>query len=94
MDREIETKYEVLAVILVLLLIGDDLGRNFVDGSNAECVLGGDRGDRARAVDTQGQERLQIGLDPRARAGVRSGDGHGPRLAHGPESNPPATIGA
>ena len=40
----------------------------------ADGVLGGQRGDRRHAVDARARERLQVGLDPGAAAGVRAGD--------------------
>ena len=45
-----------------------------VDRADAERVLRGDRGDRARAVHAAARERLQVGLDAGAAAGVRAGD--------------------
>ena len=51
-----------------------DLWREGVDRGDADGVLGGDRGDRTRAVHAAARERLQIGLDAGAAAGVRAGD--------------------
>ena len=50
-----------------------------MDGGDADRVLGGDRGDRGHAVDAAGGERLQVGLDAGAAAGVRPGDRQDPR---------------
>ncbi len=52
----------------------DHLRRHVVDGGDADGVLRGDRGDRGHPVDTAGGERLQVGLDAGAAAGVRAGD--------------------
>ena len=55
--------------------LGDDhLRRDCVDGGHADRVLRGDRGDRGHPVDAAGRERLQVGLDAGAAAGVRAGD--------------------
>ena len=51
-----------------------DLRRDRMDGGDADRVLRGDRGDRARAVHAAARERLQVGLDAGAAAGVRAGD--------------------
>ena len=48
--------------------------RSGVDRADAERVLRGHRRDRARAVDAERGEGLEIGLDPRAAAGIRAGD--------------------
>ena len=45
------------------------------DRGDADGVLRGDRGDRARAVHAERRERLQIGLDAGAAARVAAGDG-------------------
>ena len=47
----------------------------------ADGVLGGDRRDRGHAVHAAGGERLQVGLDPGAAAGVRAGDREHPRYS-------------
>ncbi len=52
----------------------DDLRRHGWIGADADRVLGGDRRDRARAVHAAARERLQVGLDAGAAAGVRAGD--------------------
>ena len=51
-----------------------DLRRDRMDGGDADRVLRGDRGDRGHAVDAAGGERLQVGLDAGAGAGVRACD--------------------
>ena len=61
----------------------DEVGRQRQHLDHADRVLRGDGGNRARPVDTQGRERLEVGLDPGAAAGVAAGDGQrGNRLAH------------
>ena len=54
---------------------GDHVDGQFVDGGDAERVLGGDGGERARAVDLEGGERLEVGLYARAASGVGACDG-------------------
>ena len=49
-------------------------GRHLVDGLDADRVLGGDRRDRRGAVDAEGGEGLEIGLDPGATARIGAGD--------------------
>ena len=51
-----------------------DLGGTGWIAIDADGVLGGDRGDRTRPVHAAARERLQIGLDAGAAAGVRAGD--------------------
>ena len=51
-----------------------DLRRDGMNRGDANGVLGGDRGDRARTVHAAARERLQIGLDAGTAAGVRAGD--------------------
>ena len=53
----------------------DHVGRDRMDGGHADRVLRGDRGDRCRPVNAGRRERLEVGLDARAAAGVRPGDG-------------------
>ncbi len=55
------------------------LRRDRLDRVDADRVLGGDRGDRGHPVDPAGRERLEVGLDPGAAAGVRAGDRQHPR---------------
>ena len=56
-------------------------GSTFDDRAHAERVLRGDRGNRGRRVNPEGVHRAHVGLDARATAGVRSGDGQsGDRL--------------
>ena len=45
-----------------------------MDGRDRDRVLGGQRDDRAHPVAAEARERLQVGLDPGAAAGVRGGD--------------------
>ena len=55
--------------------LGDDhLRRHRRDHLDAHRVLRGERRDRGRPVHAAARERLQVGLDPRAAAGVRAGD--------------------
>ena len=55
--------------------LGDDhLRRDGGDHLDPDRVLRGQRGDRRRPVDAAASERLQVGLDPGAAAGVRAGD--------------------
>ena len=49
-------------------------GRHRVDGAHPDRVLGRDRGDRGHAVHAAARERLQVGLDAGAAAGVGAGD--------------------
>ena len=61
--------------------------------STADRVLRRDRGDRRHPVHAAARERLQVGLDPGAAAGVRAGDredGRGRARAMAPE--PRATV--
>jgi hypothetical protein len=44
-------------------------------GRDADRILRGDRGDRARAVDAERRERLEVRLDAGAAARVAAGDG-------------------
>ena len=55
-------------------LLDDRLGRQRVDRAHALGVLRGDRRDRGHAVRAAGGERLQVGLDAGAAAGVGAGD--------------------
>jgi hypothetical protein len=48
--------------------------REDVGGLDAPGVLGGDGGDRRRAEDAVGGHRREVGLDPRAAAGVAARD--------------------
>ena len=48
--------------------------RHRVDARHADRVLRGQRGDRRHPVDAAARERLQVGLDPGAAAGVGAGD--------------------
>ena len=52
----------------------DDLRGQRLDRVTSTRVLRGDRGDRRRPVHAAARERLQVGLDPGAAAGVRAGD--------------------
>jgi hypothetical protein len=62
----------------------DHLRRDRLDSGDRHGVLGRDRGDRGRAVHAGAGERLEVGLDAGAAAGVRPGDrqadGDGARL--------------
>jgi hypothetical protein len=53
----------------------DDVGGHEMDGGDTERVLGGDRRDRAHAVDPTAGESLQIGLYPRPATRIGAGDG-------------------
>ena len=64
----------------------DDLGRHRDHQLDADRVLGGDRGDRGRPVDAAARERLQVGLDAGAAAGVRAGDRETGSAASGSDS--------
>ncbi len=65
------------------------LGGDLVYGLDAQGVLHRHRGDRRRRIAAQRGDGLDIGLDPRAAAGVRAGDDQHPSdppgrtLAHG-----------
>ena len=54
------------------------VGRDRVDGGDADRVLRGDRGDRGHAVDAAGRERLQVGLDAGAATRVDCRQSRGP----------------
>ena len=53
------------------MIISGATGAHHLD---PDRVLRGDRRDRGRPVDAAARERLQVGLDPGAAAGVRAGD--------------------
>ncbi|MPN30490.1 hypothetical protein SDC9_177961 [bioreactor metagenome] len=57
------------------------LGRNAVDAAHALRVLCGDGGDRRHAVAAQRAEGLEVGLNARAPAAVRTCDGQHARIA-------------
>ena len=63
-------------------LRSDDVGIDVLDGADADRVLGGDRRDDGHAVDAEGRERLQVGLDAGPGPGVGAGDGQRNRLRH------------
>ena len=46
-----------------------------MDGLHTQRVLRGERGHHRAAVDSQGREGLQVGLNARAAAAVGAGDG-------------------
>ncbi len=56
-------------------LRSDGFGRYGKDGTNAYCVLRGDRGDDRCPVDAARGERLEVGLQPGAPARIAAGDG-------------------
>ena len=56
-------------------LLPQHFRRTRLDAENAPGILRGEAGDGAGAVDAQRGERFQIGLDARAAAAVRAGDG-------------------
>src|SRR5262249_58633668 len=58
---------------------GDELRRHVVDRAHALGVLRRERGDDRGAVDAERRERLEIGLDAGAAAGVRAGNGQSDR---------------
>ena len=60
-------------------LRGDEIRRHVVDAGDALGVLRGQRGDHRRAIDAERREGLQVGLDARAAAGIRTRDGDGDR---------------
>ena len=55
-------------------LLDDELGRDGLDRADADGVLRGQRRDRRHPVDAAARERLQVGLDAGAAAGVGAGD--------------------
>ena len=58
--------------------LGADDGRaQVLDGGDPAGVLCGDRGQHARAIDTERRERLDVGLDTGAAAAVGTGNGQG-----------------
>ena len=52
----------------------DHFGRHRMDGAHAQRVLSGDRGDRGHRVAAEHGDGLDVGLDPGAAAGIRSGN--------------------
>jgi hypothetical protein len=60
-------------------LRGDDGGGKLKDRLHALRVLRGDRRDDGGAVDAEGRERLEVGLDAGAARAVRAGNGQGNR---------------
>ena len=71
----------------------DELRRHVVDAVDPEGVLGGERRDDAHPESAEDRDRLQIRLDPRPAAGIRSGDRQYPdrfHLSDLPRENPPA----
>jgi hypothetical protein len=66
-------------------LLGDELRRYAVDAGDTAGVLRGQRGEHRRPVDAEGAERLEVGLDAGAAAGVAAR--HGQRCRH---PRPPA----
>jgi hypothetical protein len=57
-----------------LELRSNELCRHLVHSGHTRGVLGGQRDDRAHSVTAGGRERLQVGLDPGAAAGIRAGN--------------------
>ena len=55
-------------------LLTDDFWTAGLDGQHLLRILRGDARDRARAMNTQRRERLQVRLDAGAAAAVRAGD--------------------
>ena len=55
-------------------LIGDEPGRGFKNAGNAEAVLRRERGDGGHGKPVQCRDRLDVGLDSGAAAGIRTGD--------------------
>ena len=55
-------------------LVEDHLPRNRLHGDHLAGVLGGEGDDRRGAVDAAARERLQVGLDPGAAAGIGARD--------------------
>ena len=66
----------------VVDLGADDVQRELGVVAHAHGALGGHGGDRAGPVHAQGGERLEVGLDARAAARVRAGDGEGDGQPH------------
>ena len=62
-------------------LLDDRLRRERIDGRDRDRVLRGDRRDRGHAVRAAAGERLEVGLDAGAAAGVGAGDREQPRGA-------------
>src|SRR6266545_827280 len=56
-------------------LLRDELGGERLPRVHTGGVLRGDRGDHARAEDTELMERLEVGLNPGAAARIGAGDG-------------------
>ena len=69
-------------------LLDDEVAGHRVHAGDADGVLRGQRGDRGHAVDAAAGERLQVGLDPGAAAGVRAGD-----REHGGDGGGPCRSG-
>jgi len=46
-----------------------------LDAKDARWVLGGEAGDRGRAVDTERREGVQVCLDARSASAIRTGNG-------------------
>jgi hypothetical protein len=55
----------------------DEFRRYLMDGDDTSGVLGGQGGDDRRAIDSEGRERFEVGLNPGAAARVRTRNGHG-----------------
>src|SRR5699024_885160 len=64
-------------------LVRDELGGNTVHPGDTAGGLGGECGDHTHPEGAVGGEGLQVGLDPRASAGVAAGHGHNVVRAHG-----------
>src|SRR5262245_20547288 len=56
-------------------LSGNKFGRDLVDGGDTFGVLGGERGDHARAVNAERRKSLEVRLNAGAAAGIRARDG-------------------
>src|SRR5262249_52816211 len=56
-------------------LRGDERRWHIVNAGHAQRVLGGERGDHARAIDAERRESLEVSLDAGAAAGIGARDG-------------------
>ena len=71
-------------------LLGDEISRHGLDPRDAQGVLGGQRGDRGHGVAAQRRHGLDVGLNARAAAGIRTGNNQDTALGlHGIRSELP-----
>ena len=69
-------------------LLEHELRRHHFDTGDAQAVLHGEQGDDRFAIASELMEGLEVRLNPRAAARVRSGDGEGDRRHSVPEYQP------